>query len=105
MLLNLLFGPGVWVGVWNGVAWVGWLVAALIWTMLALYLMVAFHLGETAQQLRAPLPFWLATGFDAVCVCVLIASGWHMTAAAYALSAAVEYWIYHPSSQRRSMAG
>ena len=51
LLLNLLFGLGVWVGMWNGVAWVGWLVAAFIWTMLTA--------TTCPGEKRRALPLWV----------------------------------------------
>ena len=83
ILANSTFGVGIYVGMWNDVVWLGYLTSMLVWVMLCSYLM-AFWTRNGPHRYRNPVHPLVGNLADYLFYAALVASGWIVTAAAYA---------------------
>ena len=88
ILANSTFGVGIYVGMWNDVVWLGYLTSMLVWVMLCSYLM-AFWTRNGPHRYRNPVHPLVGNLADYLFYAALVASGWIVTAAAYAFSCIV----------------
>ncbi len=97
---NAILAIAIYLGIWQGVPYIGYAVSVFVWLMLGLYLLVLHGSAGRAKPHVRPVPWPLEVALDVAFVCVLIASGWLVSAAAYALSALALAFIYHRSRPR-----
>jgi hypothetical protein len=93
ILANSTFGVGIYVGMWNEVVWLGYLTSMLVWVMLCSYLM-AFWTRNGLHRYRNPVHPLVGNLADYLFYAALVASGWIVTAAAYAFSCIVLNAVY-----------
>lgn len=88
MGMNGLLLGAIYFGAWQHMAWLGWLVAAFIWVMCALYFVVLFSSSpsQAAEDALPPAVGWLV---DAAALFMLLHADWYVTATVYALSVLV----------------
>jgi hypothetical protein len=93
ILANSAFAVGIYVGMWNDVEWIGYLTSMLVWIMLVSYLM-AFWARSRAHRYKVPVHPVVDKIADYGFYAALVASGWIVTAVAYAFSCIVLNAVY-----------
>jgi len=93
ILANSAFAVGIYVGMWNDVEWIGYLTSMLVWIMLVSYLL-AFWARNRSHRYKVPVHPVVDKIADVVFYAALVASGWIVTAAAYAFSCIVLNAVY-----------
>jgi hypothetical protein len=99
ILANSAFAVGIYVGMWNDVEWIGYLTSMLVWIMLFSYLM-AFWTRNRAHRYKVPVHPVVDKIADYVFYAALVASGWIVTAVAYAFSCIVLNAVYRRDARR-----
>lgn len=96
LLSNAVFLATLVVAAQWEIGWLRLLVIGFVWFMLAVYLLTLAS-ADTRKRFRArtePCPTVIAAAVDAAALTVMIHAGWTITAAAYALSAAILIALY-----------
>ncbi len=96
LLSNAAFLAALLAAVHWEIGWLRVLVIGFVWFMLAMYFMVLADAGSRAR-FRArtePIPLLVTAAIDAAALLILLDTGWHVTAAAYGVSAAVAIALY-----------
>ena len=99
ILANSAFAVGIYVGMWNDVEWIGYLTSMLVWIMLVSYLM-AFSTRNRLHRYKVPVHPVVDKIADFVFYAALVASGWIVTAVAYAFSCIVLNAVYRRDARR-----
>jgi hypothetical protein len=99
IVANTAFGVGIYVGMWHGVEWLGYLTSLLVWIMLACYL-GALWTRNRRHRYKVPVHPWIDKVADVFFYAALVASGWIVTAVAYAFSCIVLSAVYRKDAAR-----
>ena len=97
VIWNAVLAIAIYLGIWRGMPYIGYAVSVFVWLMLGLYLLVLRGSAGNAKPHVRPVPWPFEVALDVAFVCVFIASGWFVSATAYALSALALACIYHRS--------
>jgi hypothetical protein len=100
IVANTAFGVGIYIGMWHGVEWLGYLTSVLVWIMLACYL-GALWTRNRRHRYEAPVHPWIDKVADVLFYAALVASGWIVTAVAYAFSCIVLSAVYRKDAGAR----
>ena len=99
IVANSAFAVGIYIGMWNDVVWIGYLTSMLVWVMLLCYLM-AFATRNRMHRYKNPVHPLVDKIADFVFYAALVASGWIVTAVAYAFSCIVLNAVYRKDARR-----
>ena len=99
LIYNLGLCAAIYLGIWEEITWIAWLVSAFVWIMLIAY--SSAIMGQPTATLKTKdLGSWFWTILmDVGCTFSFIYNDWYVTGSAYLVSALMLMWRYRSIAQ------